>query len=66
MDCFRRAIEAGQYAPPDVRCYLHGGLLRVGDLDAARDLVDELRNERPTDGDLHIAWSAPRSAIWCA
>jgi tetratricopeptide (TPR) repeat protein len=52
--CFGRAVEAGQYVPPDVRCYLHGGLLRVGDLDAARDLADELRHERPTDGDVYL------------
>jgi tetratricopeptide (TPR) repeat protein len=52
--CFRRAVEAGQYVPPDVRCYLHGGLLRVGDLDAARDMADELRRERPIDGDVYL------------
>lgn len=47
--CFRRAVEAGQYVPPDVRCYLHGGLLRAGDLDAARDLAGELpTGDRPT------------------
>ena len=54
VDCFRRAVEAGEYVPPDVRCYLHGGLLRVGDLDAARDLADELRRERPIDGDVYL------------
>lgn len=52
--CFRRADEAGQYVPPDVRCYLHGSLLRVDDLDAARDLADELRRERPIDGDVYL------------
>ena len=54
VDCFRRAVEAGQYVPPDVHCYLHGGLLRAGDLDAARDLADELRRERPIDGDVYL------------
>ena len=39
---------------PDVRCYLHGGPLRVGDLDAARDVADELRHERPIDGDVYL------------
>lgn len=52
--CFRRAAETGQYIPPDVRCYLHGGLLRVGDLDAARALADELRRERPIDGEVYL------------
>lgn len=52
--CFGRAVMAGQYVPPDVRCYLHGGLLRAGDLDAARDLADELRRERPLDGAVYL------------
>ena len=52
--CFRRAVETGQYVPPDVRCYLHGALLRVGDLAAARNLADELRRERPIDGDVYL------------
>ncbi|MDP9460025.1 MAG: hypothetical protein M3Q22_07170 [Actinomycetota bacterium] len=50
---FRRAVEAGQYVPPDVRCYLHGGLLQAEDVDAARELADELRRERPIDGDVY-------------
>lgn len=51
---FRRAVDAGQYVPPDVRCYLHAGLLQAGDLDAARTLADELRRERPIDADVYL------------
>ncbi len=50
---FRRAVAAGQHVPPDVRCYLHGGLLKAGDVDAARRIADEMRRERPVDGDVY-------------
>lgn len=49
---FRRAVEAEGHVPPDVRCYLHHGLLAVGDVAGARRLADELRRERPADGDV--------------
>jgi predicted Zn-dependent protease len=51
---FRRAVAAGQHVPPDVRCYLHGGLLRLGDVEAARQIAEELRRERPVDGDVYL------------
>jgi tetratricopeptide (TPR) repeat protein len=51
---FRRAVAAGQPVPPDVRCYLHGGLLKLGDADAAHRIADELRRERPADGDVYL------------
>ena len=51
---FRRAVAAGEHVPPDVRCYLHGGLLRVGDAEAARQIAEELRRERPVDGDVYL------------
>ena len=51
---FRRAVATGQTVPPDVRCYLHGGLLRVGDAEAARQIAEELRRERPVDGDVYL------------
>jgi len=51
---FRRAVAAGQPVPPDARCYLHGALLRTGAADAARAVADELRRERPTDGDVYL------------
>ncbi len=51
---FRRAVATGQPVPPDVRCYLHGGLLRVGDTGAARRIAEELRRERPVDGDVYL------------
>jgi Flp pilus assembly protein TadD len=51
---FRRAVAAGQHVPPDVRCYLHGGLLKLGDVDAARRIAEEMRRERPVDGDVYL------------
>ena len=51
---FRRAVATGQTVPPDVRCYLHGGLLRLGDAEAARRIAEELRRERPVDGDVYL------------
>ena len=40
--------------PPDVRGYLHHELLAVGDVAGARRLADELRPERPADGDVYL------------
>ncbi|WNV74135.1 M48 family metallopeptidase [Geodermatophilus sp. DSM 44513] len=51
---FHRAVAAGQPVPPDARCYLHGALLQTGDAEAARQLADELRRERPADGDVYL------------
>ena len=51
---FRRAVATGQTVPPDVRCYLHGGLPRLGDAEAARRIAEELRRERPVDGDVYL------------
>ncbi len=51
---FRRAVAAGQHVPPDVRCYLHGGVLGLGDVDAARRIAEEMRRERPADGDVYL------------
>ena len=53
LDAFRRAVAGGGDVPPDVRCYLHQGLLEVGDVGAARSLADELRRERPAYGDVY-------------
>jgi predicted Zn-dependent protease len=54
LEFFRRAVDTGQYVPPDVRCYLHGGLLKVGDVDATRAVAEDLRRERPIDGDVYL------------
>ena len=51
---FRRAVAAGHNVPPDVRCYLHGGFLKLGDVEAARQIAEELRRERPVDGDVYL------------
>lgn len=51
---FRRAVDAEGSAPPDARCYLHQALLDAGDVDGARGLADELRRERPPDGDVYV------------
>ena len=54
LEMFRRAVAAEGHVPPDVRCYLHHGLLDVGDVAGARRLADELRRERPADGDVYL------------
>lgn len=54
VDFFRRAVDAGEYVPPDIRCYLHGGLLKAGNVGAARALADELRREHPVDVDVYL------------
>jgi hypothetical protein len=54
VDLFRRAASSRGHVPPDVRCYLHHGLLGVGDLDAARQVAEELRREGPVDGDVYL------------
>ena len=54
LEVFRRAVGAEGHVPPDVRCYLHHELLAVGDVTGARRLADELRRERPADGDVYL------------
>jgi predicted Zn-dependent protease len=54
LDLFRRAVAAEGHVPPDVRCYLHRGLLEIGDVDAARRVAEELRRERPPSGDVYV------------
>ena len=54
LELFRRATVAQGDVLPDVRCYLHHGLLAVGDVAGARRLADELRRERPADGDVYL------------
>ena len=54
VELFHRAARARGRVLPDVRCYLHSGLVHVGDLDAARRLADELRRERPADPDVYL------------
>jgi tetratricopeptide (TPR) repeat protein len=51
---FRRAVETGEPVEPDVRCYLHNALLEAGDVEAARALAEQVRRERPTDGDVYL------------
>ncbi|SFO42486.1 hypothetical protein SAMN05660359_03359 [Geodermatophilus obscurus] len=51
---FRRAVATGEPVVPDVRCYLHHGLLAIGDTDAARELADGIRRERPADADVYL------------
>ena len=54
LEVFRHAVGAEGHVPPDVRCYLHHELLAVGDVAGARRLADELRLERPADGDVYL------------
>ena len=54
LDVFRRAVGAEGHVPPDARCYLRHELLAVGDVAGARRLADELRRERPADGDVYL------------
>ncbi len=51
---FRRAVATGEPVDPDVRCYLHHGLLAAGDVAAARELADSLRRGRPADVDVYL------------
>ncbi|MGY1709053.1 tetratricopeptide repeat protein [Geodermatophilus sp. SYSU D00758] len=50
---FERAAEAGGEVVPDVRTALHHGLVRVGRLDEARRLAEEVRRSRPRDADVY-------------
>ena len=51
---FRRAVATGEPVAPDVRCYLHNALLKAGDVDAARDVAEQVRRERPADTDVYL------------
>lgn len=53
LEMFRRAVAAEGEVPPDVRCYLHYGLMQVGDVAGARRLAEEIRRSRPTDLDVY-------------
>jgi hypothetical protein len=50
----RLAVDTGEPVEPDVRCYLHNALLETGDVDDARTLAEEVRRERPADGDVYL------------
>jgi thioredoxin-like negative regulator of GroEL len=50
----RRAVATGEPVEPDVRCYLHHAFLKAGDVEAARDLAEQVRRERPADGDVYL------------
>ena len=54
LGLFRRAADSEGDVPPDVRCYLHRGLLETGDVDGARKVADELRHARPTNPDVYV------------
>jgi predicted Zn-dependent protease len=50
----RRAVATGEPVVPDVRCYLHHALLAIGEVEAARELADGIRRERPADADVYL------------
>jgi predicted Zn-dependent protease len=54
VEAFRSAQTADGEVLPDVRCYLHHGLIEVGDVDGARRLADEVRRSKPTDPDVYV------------
>ena len=54
LDLYRRASAAPGEAPPDIRCYLHGALLKVGDRDEARRVADDVRRSAPSDPDVYL------------
>lgn len=49
LEMYRRAVTAEGDASPDVRCYLHHGLLQAGEVEGARRLADDVRRSRPAD-----------------
>jgi tetratricopeptide (TPR) repeat protein len=49
LEMYRRAVTAEGDVAPDVRCYLHHGLLQAADVDGARRLADEIRRSKPAD-----------------
>jgi predicted Zn-dependent protease len=54
LELHRRAAAVAGDVPPDVRCYLHGALLKAGRADEARALADEVRRSAPDDLDVHV------------
>ncbi|MGR7026398.1 tetratricopeptide repeat protein [Geodermatophilus sp. URMC 62] len=54
VQVLRRAVATGEPVEPDARCYLHHALLEAGDVDAARDLAERVRQERPADVDVYL------------
>ena len=54
LQLFERAVVAEGEAVPDVRCYLHNGLLRAGQADRTRALAEEVRRSRPADPDVYL------------
>lgn len=55
LELYARAQTAGGDVPPDVRCYLHHGLIDAGDLAEARRLAEEVRRSRPADPDVYVS-----------
>jgi tetratricopeptide (TPR) repeat protein len=53
LELYRRAARAEGDVAPDIRCFLHHGLIAVGDLAAARRLAEEIRRSRPADADVY-------------
>ncbi|TQN42134.1 hypothetical protein FHU33_1528 [Blastococcus colisei] len=53
---YRRAVAARGTVLPDARCY-HAALLRVGLVDEARRLSDEVRRTAPADLDVYVFMS---------
>jgi hypothetical protein len=51
---FERAVAAEGESVPDVRCYLHNGLLQVGDTARAHRVAEEIRRSRLTDPDVYL------------
>ena len=54
LELHRRAAAVAGDVPPDVRCYLHGALLRAGQAEEARALADEVRRSATDDLDVHV------------
>jgi thioredoxin-like negative regulator of GroEL len=51
---FRLAVATGKPTTPDARCFLHNALLEAGDVDAARELAEQVRRERPVEADVYL------------
>jgi tetratricopeptide (TPR) repeat protein len=54
MEQFRRAAAAEGQVEPDVRCYLHHGLMEVGDVVGARAVAEEIRHSKPEDPNVYM------------
>jgi predicted Zn-dependent protease len=53
LELHRRAAAVAGEVPPDVRCYLHGALLKAGRTDEAHALADEVRRSASDDLDVY-------------